>query len=800
MTGITTKSKREHNNNKLTLGFWNVQGLNKEGKFKQLLKEAKEYKLDILAVQETNIKGISSMKVNEYLWFNGGGDMNRFGTGFLIKEHFKNAIMDYKVINERISYLRLRGNYRKISIINVHAPTEDAEEEKKNEFYEDIETLTDSIPRFDVKIIIGDLNAKIGKEEWNHMFAGRESLHETTNKNGQKLISLAALKNMIIKSTSLKRKNIFKGTWKSPDKKTINQIDHLITDKIHAECVENVRTYRGADINSDHFLVRAKIRQEIPKLRQQHKSGKRKWDVQGLNSEYEREQYSTSTKEELSKIGKKDDIQGEWEFIKETITRGAEKLRPKTVNKDKDWFDEECGRAMEERKKARIELLQGYTKERDAIYKKARNKAHETCRKKKRQRQKEKFEEIEQQYYNNNTRKLYENLKKQKVGHQEQSLAIKDKNGDLCIGEKEISEAWANHFEEILSEHPTITTRLKAEVYKEEDKTSKPTQKEIQDIVKELKNNKSAGPDGLEAELLKHAGDELIKRLHQLILEIWEKQEMPNEWYQAIICPIPKKGNKQIMGNYRPISILNVAYKILAHVIKRRIQEEAEKKIGHYQAGFQKGKSTIDNIFIMRQIQEKCKKKDIKIHVLLIDFRQAYDKIKRGMIQRALKELKFKQQTMDLVEVTLLNTSAQVGTRGAVSRRISTGLGLKQGDPMSPILFNIVLEHTIRESKINTKYNIVQHSYQCLAYADDLIIMAKTKEELKGLSRKLEDKAKIAGLIINEEKTNYMILGNRRQEINQYLVIKSIKDEKEYKFKCVNSAVYLGVEINSEVT
>lgn len=89
-----------------------------------------------------------------------------------------------------------------------------------------------NVASFDMKIIIiGDFNAKIGKEERNCETAGKESLHRKTNKNGQRLIDLSAGNSMIIKSTHLKHKDIHKPTWISHDKNTFNQIDHLLIKK-----------------------------------------------------------------------------------------------------------------------------------------------------------------------------------------------------------------------------------------------------------------------------------------------------------------------------------------------------------------------------------------------------------------------------------------------------------------------------------------------------------------------------------------------------------------------------------------
>ncbi|KAK4872875.1 hypothetical protein RN001_014904 [Aquatica leii] len=164
----TTARKRKNEFEHVTVATANVQGLNREGAVKQLITVAKEYNLDFLAIQESNIKGRNVMLLDSYQEMEGGSK---------------------QIVTERI-----KGKYRKFSLLNVHAPTEVSEETKKLEFYEKVEEMYNAIPNFDVKIRLGDMNAKIRREEKNIPIAGKESLRKLTNDYGQKLIQFAANK------------------------------------------------------------------------------------------------------------------------------------------------------------------------------------------------------------------------------------------------------------------------------------------------------------------------------------------------------------------------------------------------------------------------------------------------------------------------------------------------------------------------------------------------------------------------------------------------------------------------------
>lgn len=193
--------------------------------------------------------------------------------------------------------LRLKTKFQNIYIINAHAPTEDKSEEMKDEFYHMLEDAYNSAPENDVKLIMGDFNAKIGKEQIYMDTIGKHSLHEQTSENGERLIDFATSKNMIISSTCYIHPDIHKQTWVSPDGQTINQIDHILIDRRHGTNILDVRSKRGAHCGSDHYLVRVKYRARI-KCQKQGK-GKRqdKINIQKLKDETTLNKY----KEEINK-------------------------------------------------------------------------------------------------------------------------------------------------------------------------------------------------------------------------------------------------------------------------------------------------------------------------------------------------------------------------------------------------------------------------------------------------------------------------------------------------------------------
>ena len=129
---------------------------------------------------------------------------------------------------------------------------------------------------------------------------------------------------------------------------------------------------------------------------------------------------------------------------------------------------------------------------------------------------------------------------------------------------------------------------------------------EVNQVIERLKIRKAAGLDSIPAELITQGGTELKTRVHKLIMKIWDEETLPTEWMEGIICPIYKKGDRMICSNYRPITLLNVVYKIFSILIDNRLTKIVESKLEDCQMGFRPNRSTIDNIFIVRQIIKKC--------------------------------------------------------------------------------------------------------------------------------------------------------------------------------------------------
>ena len=184
-----------------------------------------------------------------------------------------------------------------------------------------------------MKILLGDFNAKVGRGNIFNPTIRRGSLHQDTNDNGVRVANFATLKNLVVKSAMFLHRNFHKYTWTSPDGKTHNRIDHILTGRRQHSRILDVRSLRGAECGTDHCLVVAKVRERLAVS----KHVAQKFDGEGFNlrklNELDvRKQYNieiTNRLAALENLSDGEEINMAWENIKENIKK--DKIKSITV-------------------------------------------------------------------------------------------------------------------------------------------------------------------------------------------------------------------------------------------------------------------------------------------------------------------------------------------------------------------------------------------------------------------------------------------------------------------------------------
>jgi hypothetical protein len=171
------------------------------------------------------------------------------------------------------------------------------------------------------------------------------------------------------------------------------------------------------------------------------------------------------------------------------------------------------------------------------------------------------------------------------------------------------------------------------------------------------------------------------------------------------------------------------------------------------QAGFQSGESTTDQLFAQRQILEKCNELNITTHHLFIDFKAAYDIIIRNEVYFDISELNFPTKLIRLTKAKLTFLTCCVKIQNDCSESFETRQGLRQGDVLSTLLLNVVLEAIVWRTNLQTTGTIYNKEKHILAYDDDIDIIGRSQSAVRDAHLALEREAAKVGLNINEQNT-----------------------------------------------
>ncbi|PNF34812.1 hypothetical protein B7P43_G03788 [Cryptotermes secundus] len=350
--------------------------------------------------------------------------------------------------------------------MNVHAPTEDKIDDIKDRFYEELEHVFDKFPKYPMKILLGDFNAKVGREDIFKPTIGNESLHEISNDNGVRVVNFATSKNLTVKSTMFPHRNIHKFTWTSPDGKIHNQIDHILIYRRWHSSILDVRSFRAADCDTDHYLVVAKVRERLAvNKKTTHRVHMERFNLKKLNEVQGKEQYCVEISHRFAALENLDtevDVNKTWETIRENIKMSAkESLGYYELKKHKPWFDEGCSKLLDQRKLAKLQWLQDPSKLNRDNMNIIRCRTSRDFRNKKREYLKDKIDQLAMNSKNKNIRDLYRGINDFKRGYQTSSnlLVVKDENGDMPADSHNILHMWRNYYSQLLNVHRVSNVR-----------------------------------------------------------------------------------------------------------------------------------------------------------------------------------------------------------------------------------------------------------------------------------------------------------------------------------------------------
>jgi hypothetical protein len=321
---------------------------------------------------------------------------------------------------------------------------------------------------------------------------------------------------------------------------------------------------------------------------------------------------------------------------------------------------------------------------------------------------------------------------------------------------------------------------------------------EVEFAVENMKNGKASGVDEVILEILKYGGEEMMTSVFMLCEAVWKKETVPQEWMKGVIFPILKKGSDKDMRNYRGISLLSVVGKVFGVVLNNRVIQWAEGVLVEEQFGFRPGRGCRDPLFILREVVRNRGRKTV--FAAFMDIKKAYPSVWRDGLWWKLWRMGVRGKFWRVLREWSSDRKCGVVWEKEVGEWFDMESGVAQGCPLSPVLFSLYINDIaldIREKGGGVQYGDVRVSV--LMYADDMVLMADTKEGLQRSINLAYEYSKRWRFLFNvgKDKTEIVVFHGRGMEKK--------KREKELEggwvlggkiVGIVDKYVYLGVTVD----
>ena len=399
--------------------------------------------------------------------------------------------------------------------------------------------------------------------------------------------------------------------------------------------------------------------------------------------------------------------------------------------------------------------------------------------------------------------------------------ALMKEDGEMTSSPEEVKKQWHHHFSRILnipSEYSQEVIDLMPRRTPFLELDDPPTLEELLSALSKLKKGKAGGKTEILPELLLYGGAELRDRLLQLLQDVWASKTVVKDWKDAVIVPIPKKGDLRECDNWRGISLLDVAGKVFARVIQERLQVIANDILPESQCGFRKGRGCTDMIFAARQLVEKCREHDDALFVLFVDLRKAYDSVPRSALWNVLERCGVPPTMLSIIKSFHDGMQAEIRVRDTTTDRIEVQNGLRQGCTLAPSLFNIYFSAMVAywrarcpEVGVTVGY---KHGRKLVGdrtaksrldrtritesqFADDIAVYTTSHDAFECATKEFVDAASKWGLTVSTRKSKGMVTGSRTASSDAFPVLL-----EEGKIEIVQDFTYLGSNItrDGEVT
>ena len=805
-----------------------IQQINDSRKTAVIDRELTRLNIDIAALQETRLADNGSIREANYTiyWQGKPTDQPRqHGVGFAVKNTLISSTEPPTAGTDRLISLRLSTSSGPVSILCVYAPTLHSPEEEKDQFYQALDEAISRIPCTDGLYLLGDFNARVGADydAWPTCLGsfGRGKINE----NGQRLLELLSHHGLCVTNTFFKCKEMHQVSWRHPRSRHWHQLDLILTRRADIGSVLLTRSYHSADCDTDHALVASKVRLTPKKLHHSKKKLRPRINTSCTRDPEKTQQLINRLADTLSEPPADDTINSKWSCLREATYNAAITAYGKKERKNEDWYDahwEEMEPVIEAKRKALLAYKSKPSPTTLQALRTARSKAQQTARHCANTYWLNICSSIQTASDTGNTRGMYEGIKKAIGPTPSKTAPLKSRTGELITDLEKQMLRWTEHYLELYATQNTVTdSALNAipDLSVMEELDNPPTMEELSKAIDRLTCGKAPGSDGIPPEVLKSGKPALLQPLHDLLCLCWEQGYIPQDMRDANIVTLYKnKGDRSDCNNYRGISLLSIVGKVFARVVLCRLQALASRVYPESQCGFRAGRSTVDMIFSLRQLQEKCQEQRMPLYIAFIDLTKAFDLVSRSGIFSLLRKIGCPPHLLAVIRSFHEDMRSTVCYNGATSEAFPVSSGVKQGCVLAPTLFGIffsmLLQHAFNDcsegvyihtradgnlyniARLRAKTKVAKVLIRELLFADDAALTSHSEGGLQQLVTCFSHACKEFGLTISLKKTNVMAQG---AETPPNIVIDGCPLEVVENFTYLGSTISSSLTIDSEI-
>ena len=315
---------------------------------------------------------------------------------------------------------------------------------------------------------------------------------------------------------------------------------------------------------------------------------------------------------------------------------------------------------------------------------------------------------------------------------------------------------------------------------------------EITKCLRNLKNSKTGGSDGIVGELLKYGGFGMVDLLEQLFSVIWQEEIVPRQWREGLIVNIFKKGDREDPANYRGITLLSVVGKVFCKILNNRLVQCLDKEgaLHEGQAGFRINRSCMDNVYTLNEIVQGRLREDKKTYAFFLDIQKAYDSVWHDGLWYKLWDMGVKGRMWRVIKKMYESSKSAVLLEGEKSDTFTIEQGVAQGCSLSPILFSVFVNDLLKEVE-QTGLGIQLSSGKTVGgmlFADDFVGISDSKESLQKLLDVVYSYCSKWRLRANVSKSAVMVFSKD--------AVNGCWKWGEYSLPIVSSYSYLGIDFS----